>query len=523
MANVVLVKTPFRLLVPALVALALLLSVWWGWPFFHDDAYITLRYVDRLLHGKGLTWTSVGPPVEGFTHPLWALQLLALGGLGVDLEWAARLLGLAYLVGLAVLWYARGWWPLPLVALVTSPAVALWAGGGLETVSFAFWCVVCGAFAARPREPMAAGTAAAWGAALAACALTRPEGLGVAALAILVSGQRAASRRALAPVVATLGGLVGAYLGFRLLYYHDWLPNTAYAKIGTLSLAERLSSCVAQLAATPALWLPALLAVLLALASPEDDESRDRRHAVWRAALLSTPILASWILAGGDHMPGLRPLVPVLALFAAGLAWRAPRRLAPVVGVALWIAWNVLTLARDAPAVQRDPAAWNGEVAGRLLAAHLPAGSVVAVATAGSTPYYAPALEFIDTLGLNDRHIARRRDVPVRTRGQRLYPGHGKGDGAYVLSLRPDVIVLGPAEGFLGTPPDAWFLSDLELALSPAFHEEYSPYGFAAPPAPLTAGWTMGRRPRPGFLPVVLYLRNDSPRVAGLRATGQPL
>ena len=33
-------------------------------PFLSDDSLISLRYANRLLDGKGLTWTE-GQPVEG--------------------------------------------------------------------------------------------------------------------------------------------------------------------------------------------------------------------------------------------------------------------------------------------------------------------------------------------------------------------------------------------------------------------------------------------------------------------------
>ena len=43
-----------------------------AWIF--DDAYITLRTVDNLYHGYGLTW-NIGERVQTFTHPLWLLVL----------------------------------------------------------------------------------------------------------------------------------------------------------------------------------------------------------------------------------------------------------------------------------------------------------------------------------------------------------------------------------------------------------------------------------------------------------------
>ena len=68
---------------------------------------------------------------------------------------------------------------------------------------------------------------------------------------------------------------------------------------------------------------------------------------------------------------------------------------------------------------------------------------------------------YIDMLGLNDRRIATRPVRQARLPWQRV-PGHAKGDGAYVLSRHPDILILGPAEGTEAHRP--MFLSDLEIA-----------------------------------------------------------
>ena len=72
----------------------------------------------------------------------------------------------------------------------------------------------------------------------------------------------------------------------------------------------------------------------------------------------------------------------------------------------------------------------------------------------------------------NTPAIAQRDPVPFRTPAQAV-PGHSKGDGAYILSRQPDVIILGPAEGTTVDRP--LFLSDVELAEMPEFLECYQP------------------------------------------------
>ncbi|MFN9706963.1 MAG: hypothetical protein ACK595_19380, partial [Planctomycetota bacterium] len=87
-------------LLAALPALAQLTAQCARLPHFvSDDAFISLRYAERLLAGDGLTWTD-GERVEGYSNLLWVLAVAALHGvlhdglgLGVDLVAAARLLG----------------------------------------------------------------------------------------------------------------------------------------------------------------------------------------------------------------------------------------------------------------------------------------------------------------------------------------------------------------------------------------------------------------------------------------------
>ena len=124
-------------------------------------------------------------------------------------------------------------------------------------------------------------------------------------------------------------------------------------------------------------------------------------------------------------------------------------------------------------------AAFIGTTVGSYIETNWPHQSTVALSTAGSTPYYAPDFRFVDMLGLNDRTIAKRSDTPIRTRWQ-LVPGHGKGDGAYVLARAPQFIILGPAEGTTLERP--WFLSDIELAESPDFRRCYKEEHVSIPP-----------------------------------------
>ena len=109
-------------------------------PLVYDDAYISLRYANRLLEGHGLTWTD-GEAVEGYSNLLWVLACAGLGWLGMDLVHAARALGLAGGIA-AVAAFAVTYRPrnlsgsLPALAgglfVALAGPIAIWCVGGLE-------------------------------------------------------------------------------------------------------------------------------------------------------------------------------------------------------------------------------------------------------------------------------------------------------------------------------------------------------------------------------------------------------
>ncbi len=490
--------------------------------FYHDDAYISLRYVERFLAGKGLNWTA-GAPVEGFTHPMWVGQLIVLGAMNLDLQFASRLLGLLYLTGTFALWYwsrASLWLLLALAAL---PSTAIWTVSGLETIASVFWmllatiCVVrlyapeyLPAVSLKP--PVAAGLG---GFAVAALLLHRPDAILFAGL--LAAGVFLKERRAFRWFVAAAAIPLVSYFVFRLIYFGDFQPNSARAKMSGIPLAMHLQSFWAYGKNSAETWVPLALASTLGLFLVT---RRSHLMAICGACgLLILPIM----LAGGDHMIAGRLFLPVLAFlgFTTGLVLPKEMRLPrTVVAAFVLVPLVYLNEYREYP-ISRDQAAAVGAPVGQFLEQHLPPGTLVATATAGSTPYFSPSLEYIDTLGLNDEVIARRKITPDKVVSARPMPGHYKGDGAYVLSRKPDVIILGGGSGV-----ELRFLTDMELLRSKEFEEQYEPYRFFvdAPDLRQFLKYDPGLiNDATGGLPLLAYLRKDSIRAHALAAQGEPV
>jgi hypothetical protein len=438
-----------------------------------DDAYITFVYARNLASCNGLSFN--GERVEGFTSPLWTL----LVGLA-STPWPARThvagIALACVSGAAAIWatfrlariVGMGRWSSigPAVLVAGSGDFAYYMGAGMEH------CLVAALFAISLRLAIESQgrSASAWlYVSLALLGLVRPEGIAIAAMLGAIHLFASSDRRRSAIGLVLAGVPVVAYLGFRLIYFHDLLPNTYYAKsnLGPASLAAGatyLGRAVAPYA--PALAVGVLFALVLQLRS-------GRRPHTFPGCWTIAGSLIAWLLIvaveGGDGIVGGRRLVAVLPLVwvlaSKPLAGLRPSVGLPVLGALLAVV--VASYLRD-DGIQGRLHAMRTFGAKRALAGHymresLPADTLVAMNPAGLTPYHS-GLRTIDMLGLNDRHIARfgHRDRS-RPHGDQL------GDGAYVLHRDPDVILLGPALN----PRPGGSVTERELARLPEFRREY--------------------------------------------------
>src|SRR5690242_12771781 len=112
----------------------------YAWPFLVDDAFIVVRYAERLAQGAGYGFQA-GPPTDGVTGPLWLLPLALAAFLGLPALLAAKLLGLfacavASLLVLHTAWsgaYGRARAAWLALLLGTAGPLWVWAIGGLET------------------------------------------------------------------------------------------------------------------------------------------------------------------------------------------------------------------------------------------------------------------------------------------------------------------------------------------------------------------------------------------------------
>jgi arabinofuranosyltransferase len=434
-----------------------------------DDAFIVFRYAVNWVGGQGPVYNP-GEWVEGYSSPVWLALIAGAHAAGVDPVHAARVWGTASVVGaLVLLAFDRDPRRAALAVLLagTSGSLLAWAGGGLETTLAAAVALVAwvGHREARPWAPVVAALAP----------LVRPELALVPALQLadhLLSGRR----RAAATLGLTCLALVGGHALLRWWAYADWVPNPAHAKVGATS--EQVLRGLGHLRRWAPWGGPLVVAAFVAL--------RDRATA---APVAWVALHVAFVVAvGGDALPAWRffvPLVPTAAWLAASSVRSRPGELA-LVGVVAWQLAGPWLDWRLSPRDAEDTVTERGREVGLWLRDHFPPDTVLATNTAGTVPYYSGFVA-IDMLGLCDRTIARR---PIASMG-RGQAGHEKGDGAYVLSRAPDLVMFGAAPG-KRTPA---YRSDRELFASPAFRE----------------GWVLEGALLPSGRRAVWYRRVDAP------------
>jgi hypothetical protein len=392
------------------LTLALQVSLW---SHISDDAYISFRYITRLLEGQGLTFND-GERVEGFSHPLWILLVAGCARLtGLEVPDAARALGLAFSLSTIVCLFASRRRlasgaqiaTAAILLLLVFPGFHVYATSGLETPLLMFLLTLGIVASLGRREPTTLASLC-----FGFAAVSRPEGL---LYGLFWMGRRVRFVRQLAILLSPFV----AYEIFRVAYFEAWLPNSFRAKLpgtwGTFFGLEYLGR-----AFIAAGWP-------LVLVAPHFRGRADLQdfRKVFGTAI--GPILAGAVFvlyAWGDWMPFSRflaPLWPSLVLVVASwlvtlshsrrrIQWNRERTAAVLTALVA-----ATTLGAYAPQIQRyvrneglDSMLMRGEdtlSVGDWLSKTVKPGSTVRTARLGGMSYGAPELTFWDENGLTDR------------------------------------------------------------------------------------------------------------------------
>lgn len=412
-----------------------------------DDTYIFLRYARNLAEGNGPVF-NVGERVEGFSSPLWTLLLGLTGFLGVDLEIAARVLGLLCGIGVVSMLtygiYRRtnlGRLDIAIlgIGLASSPALVFWSASGMDAPLFLLFVTASFVSALGDRrcdDPLSLRTATM----LALATLTRPEGVLVSCyigVFFLLERRRVRS-------LVLYGVVVGIMLVARLAYFGSWVPNTYYAKV-TFDLSRRIVDGASYI--LPAFGMHSvLLALVIAVLSM-----------AWKRRVMDVGAIAflgGWAVmwsgyvsyVGGDNFSFFRfllPAMPALTLLFAH-AWSAIRTsvgpggrwACPAMLLLGFVFCHVLTYRSQADYYlgdQRLASAWSK--VGRWIDRETPRHTVIATIVPGALGYFGRR-PTIDMLGLTDRQVATRGHVFPHA-----VHGHARFNTDYIFERHPDIVI----------------------------------------------------------------------------------
>ena len=469
----------------------------WDGNKIEDDAFVFFRYADNFLAGHGLTWNPGDDLVEGYTSVIYTLLLIVLRSPGSDpvavvhalngLLFVATILASARFSHLMCgATPSRMFLVAPLLVATSSP-MAMWARNGMETMLFALLVVAC-LIAAQTKSELRSWLIGV-GMLFGFTVLTRPEGillcLAVVALRLHTSF-RESNPNPLRREVWTIGGLVGVvgpHLLWRLSYYGEWLPMTFYAKVDLRpDLVVRGVGGLLDYLATYS-GVVTMLALLLWALSPR------RREMLLLVALIFGWI-AYFVLIGMNYWSTYYYGMPIQLFSLLLLGWALADHWHRV-SSALWLRTLGIAVlgvlvsgnlseaftynqeqARGARISLTDPLGTTRVsvyvMIGHLLRHLADPDNTLAVGPCGAIPYYSGLVTY-DTLGLNDRHIAR-----TRSDSERGPFGHDKGDGAYILSLRPTYLIALPELTSEPTTRATWYdKSFREIYALPEFHSRY--------------------------------------------------
>jgi arabinofuranosyltransferase len=407
-----------------------------------DDAYITFRVVDNVIHGYGAVW-NVGERVQAYTNPLLMLVMVVFSFVTREVYYTALAISVAASLGaVAILVWkvsrSRVSSVVALLVLVFSGSFIAYSTSGLENcLIFLLAALFFWKYFSRDRPNIRSLLLMT---VLFSLSVVNRMDIGLLlapalAFAFFTTERVSLLRR----VAAVLLGLVPLFLweAFSLVYYGFLFPNTAYAKLNTgIPASEYLVRGVWYYVLSTLQDPIALIAIFLGSAL-----ILFARRAKSSVPLIGVALYLAYVLKiGGDFMRGrflTAPLFVVLLLFVSVDAeqWERLRitKARLLMGVAVLVlaqslgalTYSAMDFNDFAPyGIYNDKAIYFPSsnlpmnlltrqlnksplvVKGRELKAKRE--SPVVRATLGFTGYYAgPKIHMVDPLALNDALLAR--------------------------------------------------------------------------------------------------------------------
>ena len=448
--------------------------------FLGDDPMISMRYARNLANGNGWVWNA-GEHVEGYTNPLWTM-LMAGCHLIIpsDLHTSLSVMILNIIISLWILWllhrltdaFGGNSWVKAgvLFAFVLNRNLLSMSMAGFEIpllTALMLWALL------RIVSESKTGNPSVWTyVIIGIMALVRSDAIVPAMLLTAYSFFLQKKKKQVLFYVIIMLVFPALHLLFRQLYYGEWLPNTAYLKVGQVESR----------------WIPGLhyalgfmKAYFVYIAAAIFGLCFTRKKISLFLGGLVLLYSGYVVYAGGDafhHYRFFLPVLPLLFLMAfLGIEKLHIRKKAQALMTLLFMAampmvfpgYSLLSL------LPRPADIRNVEL-GLMIRANTSPDARVADAWAGN-PFYFSDRYGIDLLGKNDPVIARQ---PVRDASAKV--GHNKFDYDYSLGqLKPDYVIGNFKLPITDVDMKSYMTGDWAAAGALYFHPLFQEHGLPNP------------------------------------------
>ncbi len=435
------------------------------WDHVTDDAYISFRYAERLLDGDGLTFNP-GEKVEGFSNPLWIFVIAASSKItSVELPSISRIIGFLlslftflflYLISEKLFKDYRSSLVFIFSSLVIfgTPGFHTYSTTGLEGPLLGFLLISSVYFSLSNSKKHLSIAAFLIG----LVGITRPEGplYGILWLLFTFKSYPGGWSDFVKRTIIWLTP-ISAYVIFRLLYFKQLLPNTAYAKpSGTYGYLFGTSDSLMYFVV---LSIPLTLVLLFYYYNFSKHDNNF-------FSTISGIILANLIFliyAGGDWMLFGRFILPVWPILVLAFAFliihfissikvdeRTIRYITYFAMITIMV--TEMLVWRDDLSDYMSNSIYANLMKGRdqlkvgvWLNENVKANSTVATFRLGGISYGAPELVFYDTYGLTDKEAAAYRSLNKTGSSVADHP---------VMKRDPDVLAVINQNGYRMVTPE---------------------------------------------------------------------
>lgn len=417
--------------------------------FIQDDAFISFRYADNLVHHNNFSWNADDTvKLEGYTNFLWTVIITGCIKLGWDPVTCSMVIGILFGIGTLVVTYKIAtlvfgdprFALLSVFLLGTNYSFSGYMTGGLETQlqTFLISMIVLFTFKAISSTGPATAEFLSIGIFSALAILTRldtPLIIGLLIMPMLYFRFKTASDKKIQKALISLVLMaipvvliVVPWLLWKYRYYGDILPNSFYLK-GKVFSAEVIKNGIYYLFTFFSSYYLIVFVVVLAF---------QIRKAIRNKFVVTLLIvLAGWLAyilkVGGDFME-FRFFVPVLPMLMIVITWSIRQLRGKGIkylctAVLLFGSVSHMLLFFDFHGtdsikklhgiIYEKETNWKG-IGLKLndLFYNVRDRIVIATSAAGAIPYYSK-LKTIDMFGVNDKWIALNGDVT-----KHFKPGH---------------------------------------------------------------------------------------------------